>query len=588
MSLRLTLLRPVRAPLRPQPLLRRWYADEPDAPVKPKRRPPPPPSAPMEPTTFDGKATPRDVHNRPALRGMPGVMSPWELERQHSRPRSNRAGPRPAPKPKLEEHMFNESAAPRAIYQRPTRDLPVVNSRIGLWIALGVLGLGGWGLFILYATNNERYSSSVVRQVSFQLRNSPEVAQLLGDHVRFSRNYWGFGEPWIAGGINLMQGRIDEGTVYFTSIRPTQGAGWRIVRYKLVGEYGDTIRLDDKVGRPVLPDEAAADTSNPAADVTLSSPAEVAPVQPTKAVAWIPETRAVAKALLIDLNGTLYVGNAPTPRAVAALERLRDARVPFILCSNNSQQSETRLLSTLGDMGLHASPQELMTSLGACRALVEKRGLSPYLLLSPNALDEFKSLTTRPPAECDAVVIGLHPPGFGYENLNTAFRILKQEPLLPTDSREDMTAASTPAISRNPSPSPGIGRKPVLIAPHRAAFSQGNATDTLPAGLNLGIGPYVAALEYASGVRAEVVGKPTRAFFELALARLREIGRAEDGEVAIVGDDVDNDLGGGARELGLQRILVRTGKYRPGAEEGSHPPDRVYDSFADYVDAILA
>ncbi|BEJ12785.1 hypothetical protein CspHIS471_0212450 [Cutaneotrichosporon sp. HIS471] len=296
----------------------------------------------------------------------------------------------------------------------------------------------------------------------------------------------------------------------------------------------------------------------------------------------------VAKALLIDLNGTLYVGNALTPRAVAALERLRDARMPFVLCSNNSHQSETRLLSTLGDMGLSASPQELMTSLGACRALVEKRGLTPYLLLAPNALDEFKFLTTRPPADCDAVVIGLHPPGFGYENLNTAFRILKQEPLLLTDSREDMTAASTPAISRHPSPSPGIGRKPVLIAPHKAAFSQANATDTLPAGLNLGIGPYVAALEYASGVRAEVVGKPTRAFFELALARLREMEAVEDGEVAIVGDDVDNDLGGGARELGLQRILVRTGKYRPGAEAGSHPPDGVYDSFADYVDAILA
>ncbi len=107
-----------------------------------------------------------------------------------------------------------------------------------MWITLGLVGLGAWGLFILYATNNERYSSSVVRQVSFQLRNSPEVAALLGDHVRFSRNYWGFGEPWIAGGINLMQGRIDvkfrmrgdkqEGTVYFTSIRPTQGAPWRI------------------------------------------------------------------------------------------------------------------------------------------------------------------------------------------------------------------------------------------------------------------------------------------------------------------------------------------------------------------------
>jgi ribonucleotide monophosphatase NagD (HAD superfamily) len=186
---------------------------------------------------------------------------------------------------------------------------------------------------------------------------------------------------------------------------------------------------------------------------------------------------------------------------------------------------------------------------------------SPYLLLAPSALDEFKALPSRPPAECDAVVIGLHPPGFGYENLNTAFRILKQEPLAHTEQQEDVTAASTPAVSRRPSPTPE-GKKPVLIAPHRAAYTQTNATAAFPAGLSLGIGPYIAALEYASGVKAEVVGKPTRAFFELALARLREKGgwEGEDGEVAIVGDDVDNDLGGGARELGLQRILGELGR----------------------------
>ncbi|CAK9785746.1 hypothetical protein CC85DRAFT_276659 [Cutaneotrichosporon oleaginosum] len=299
----------------------------------------------------------------------------------------------------------------------------------------------------------------------------------------------------------------------------------------------------------------------------------------------------VVQALLIDLNGTLHVGSTPTPRAVAALERLRAARVPFVLCSNNTRESETRLLSTLGGMGLRAAPHELMTSLGACRALVEKRGLTPFLLLAPDALDEFKALPAHPPAECDAVVIGLHPPGFGYENLNTAFRILKQEPVGPVDPAEGRTAASSAAVSRRPSPSPSPspkGRKPVLIAPHKAAYSQANATAAFPAGLSLGIGPYVAALEYASGVKAEVVGKPTRAFFELALARLRSGGwDGEDADVAIVGDDVDNDLGGGARELGLQRILVRTGKYRPGAEEGAHPPNGVYDSFADYVDVIL-
>lgn len=77
-----------------------------------------------------------------------------------------------------------------------------------------------------------------MRQVVFQLRNSPDVVALLGDHVGFAPNFWHFGEPWIAGNINLMQGRIDvkfrmkgdkqEGTVYFTSIRPSQAAPWRI------------------------------------------------------------------------------------------------------------------------------------------------------------------------------------------------------------------------------------------------------------------------------------------------------------------------------------------------------------------------
>lgn len=149
MSLRLTLLRaPLLRPtpsLRPLPArlslslsLRRAYSDS-KASEEPedgkKKRRPPPPKPPLEPTTFDGKAAPRDVHNRPlSLRGMPATMSPWEMERQHSRPRSNTAGPRPAPRPKLDEHIFNESAAPRAIYQRPTRDLPKINvSEVERW-----------------------------------------------------------------------------------------------------------------------------------------------------------------------------------------------------------------------------------------------------------------------------------------------------------------------------------------------------------------------------------------------------------------------------------------------------------------------
>ena len=81
----------------------------------------------------------------------------------------------------------------------------------------------------------------------------------------------------------------------------------------------------------------------------------------------------------------------------------------------------------------------------------------------------------------------------------------------------------------------------------------------MPAGLSLGIGPFVKALELASGVQAEIVGKPTRRFFEMAIERLKglhpEVGDIHPGDVGVVGDDVVNDLGQGARELGMKRIL---------------------------------
>ncbi len=63
------------------------------------------------------------------------------------------------------------------------------------------------------------------------------------------------------------------------------------------------------------------------------------------------------------------------------------------------------------------------------------------------------------------------------------------------------------------------------------------------------------ALELSSGVEAELVGKPTRRFFELAIQRMEEMYGKIEGNIGIIGDDVVNDLGDGAREIGLKRIL---------------------------------
>lgn len=155
---------------------------------------------------------------------------------------------------------FEGPSKPRLIYERPGgRELPKVRGTAPFVIALGLLGLG-WGLFILHATNSERLSSSVLRQATFQLRNSKEVIALLGENVRLVEEWWALGAPWISGTINLMQGRVDlsfrirgskgAGTVYFTSIRPQEQGAWRIVRYKVIADDGQVIRLEDQAIRP--------------------------------------------------------------------------------------------------------------------------------------------------------------------------------------------------------------------------------------------------------------------------------------------------------------------------------------------------
>lgn len=121
---------------------------------------------------------------------------------------------------------------------------------------------------------------------------------------------------------------------------------------------------------------------------------------------------------------------------------------------------------------------------------------------------------------------------FTYEHLNTAFRIL-----LPSDS-------SPP--------------KP-LIATHRAKYVRTAAKEGTSEHdtLSLGPGPFVAALEAATGVHAETVGKPGRTFFETVIGSFgfqTQVAH-EGGRIVIIGDDVETDLGGAAVELGLWRVL---------------------------------
>ncbi|KAF4574265.1 hypothetical protein EYR36_005598 [Pleurotus pulmonarius] len=308
--------------------------------------------------------------------------------------------------------------------------------------------------------------------------------------------------------------------------------------------------------------------------------------------------RPLITALLIDLSGTIHVGSQPTPGAVEAIAKLRHHGVPFRFCSNTSKESTAAAKRRLAQMGIEVGDvdddggnEELWTSIGAVKRYLQSLGVRrPYLLLSDSAKEEIES---SPPYnddhDFDAVVVGLAPNHFDYHHLNTAFRILTGEhrrhhtsrlpapaPTSPNDSNRDGNGSNS--LLGTPVPIP-------LIATHKAKYLESAS----PPGLSLGPGPFIAALEYATGVQAHVLGKPTKEFFGAVIDSLPQGVHEAVGRVAIVGDDVEADLGGGAIELGLWRVLVRTGKYRPGDEykPGVAPPDEVYDSLGEFVDTLL-
>jgi HAD superfamily hydrolase (TIGR01458 family) len=228
----------------------------------------------------------------------------------------------------------------------------------------------------------------------------------------------------------------------------------------------------------------------------------------------------MTKGVLLDLSGTVHIGAAPVPGAVAAVQRLERAGVPVRFVTNTSRRTRSRLHQDLQRMGFEIPLEHIFTAPLAARRYLEQHGLRPYLLVHQNLLPEYNGLSQENP---NAVVVADAEDDFSYRKMNEAFRLLKS------------------------------GAK--LLATGRTRYFEG--TD----GLELDAGPYVAALEYAAGTTALVLGKPAPEFF---LEAAEELGLAPE-ECVMIGDDSETDVAA-AVAAGMEGILVQTGKYREGDE----------------------
>jgi phospholysine phosphohistidine inorganic pyrophosphate phosphatase len=248
--------------------------------------------------------------------------------------------------------------------------------------------------------------------------------------------------------------------------------------------------------------------------------------------------------LLLDLSGVVYVEEEAVPGAAEALEELRRRGLPVRLVTNTTMRPRRAILERLERLGIEAEPEELLTPATLARRRCAEAGYESVALVVLDELREDLEGLEQSGERTDAVVVGDLGEDWDYQVLNRTFRQL-------------MDGAELIALQRN------------------------RYWET-EAGLSLDAGPFVAALEYATGREAEVVGKPSPAFFELAIGDLG----VEAERATMVGDDVEADVGG-ALEAGIAGVLVRTGKYRAADVEASGiEPTATIDSIADLPDLL--
>ena len=249
--------------------------------------------------------------------------------------------------------------------------------------------------------------------------------------------------------------------------------------------------------------------------------------------------------ILLDVDGVLHVSGEPIPGAVEAVAQLRRNGHALRFVTNNSTRPRARLAEELRALGFELEDGEIQTTTRT--AARELAGQRVYALVMSAIVTDLEGVELVGDG-ADAVLLGgcdetVEPNQvFSYMNLARAFS-------------EVQAGAELVCLHKNPWWQ--TSRGPLLDG-----------------------GAFVAGIEYATGVDATVVGKPSPAYFAAALDALD----AEPELTWMITEDLDADIRG-AQLFGMRTVLLRTGKFRPETLERSDVvPDAVLSSVAQLPD----
>ncbi|RMG91821.1 MAG: TIGR01458 family HAD-type hydrolase [Zetaproteobacteria bacterium] len=248
------------------------------------------------------------------------------------------------------------------------------------------------------------------------------------------------------------------------------------------------------------------------------------------------------RAVLLDLDGVLYIGNQAIEGAQQSVLRLKQAGYALAGVTNTTTMPRRSIAEKLASMDIPLSREQLFTPAAAACRLIGRR--SAKLYVRPELLEDFSEVRMDPDHPEFVLMGDIGGEGYPPETLREIFLHV-------------MDGAR-------------------LLALHKNRFWQ------KPDGLHLDVGCFVSAVEYAANTEATVLGKPSRDFFLALCSQLAVQPEA----CLMVGDDIESDILG-AQKAGMKTALVKTGKYREAfVRKCGIRADLVLPSIADLPDAM--
>ena len=250
--------------------------------------------------------------------------------------------------------------------------------------------------------------------------------------------------------------------------------------------------------------------------------------------------------VVLDLDGCVWLGDTCTPGAPAAVAELRAAGKQVAFLTNDGRSSPEEYVRKLWGLGIQASLEEIVTVGAAIQYLLAQRERTDVSVIGSTAI--FRHVAeaghrivngTERATAAELVVVASHDE-FDYLELRDGIRAVLAGATLIAANRDK-------TFPREDGPWPGTGS-------------------------------IVAALEYATGATAQIVGKPEPQLFLTALDRLDGV------RTLVVGDRVDVDLAGAAA-AGLEAAIVLTGAAS--AEEARTAADPAPVAVADDLHTLV-